>query len=99
MSAMGQALSCTGFSAMRQSRPCCGRLGLLSVRALGTTRDAEVKPGDRICEAGIYREWRREEDRALGEESFVEVRARRGCTRSEGADRAEVTEREEVATS
>lgn len=53
----------------------------MSARAVGTTRDAEVKSGDRICEADIYRGWQRgEEDRALGEESFVEVRDRRGCT-------------------
>lgn len=60
-------------------------LGMLSTRALGTTRDADVKPGDRICEADIYRDWSGKEDRALGEESFVEVRARRGCTWNEGA--------------
>lgn len=39
-------------------------------------------PGDRNCESDIYRGWERgEEDRVLGEESFMEVRARRGCTR------------------
>lgn len=45
----------------------------MSGRGLGTTRSAKVKPGDRIYEADIYREWQRgEEVRALGEESFVE---------------------------
>lgn len=29
------------------------------MRGLGTTRSAKVKPGDMICEAGIYREGRR----------------------------------------
>lgn len=41
-------------------------LGLLSVRALGTTRDAEVSPlsGDRVCESDIYRGGR--EGRRIG---------------------------------
>lgn len=60
-------------------------MGMLSARASGTTRDADVKPGDRICEADIYRKWSGKEDRALGEESLVEVRARRGYTWNEGA--------------
>lgn len=32
-------------------------LGTVEFQALGVTRDAEIEPGDKICETDIYREW------------------------------------------